>query len=125
MPKIEKICKNPVCNKKFKTREADIKKGWGKYCSRSCATSHNNKMKATPKIPNKKCAYCGSSIFVGNNRIKVSKHQIFFCCRKHKDKFYPEKITKKGQKTRSSCKSMLHNNIRLDFQKKINTFEHL
>lgn len=29
-------CKNPVCRKKFNARQADLNRGWGKFCSKSC-----------------------------------------------------------------------------------------
>lgn len=32
--KVEQICKN--CKKKFFARSADIKRGWGIFCSKNC-----------------------------------------------------------------------------------------
>lgn len=32
--KVERICKN--CKKKFFARSADVNRGWGIFCSRSC-----------------------------------------------------------------------------------------
>lgn len=34
MNMVEKTCR---CGKKYKAREADLKRGWGKSCSKSCA----------------------------------------------------------------------------------------
>lgn len=33
---IRKTCGNPVCSKMFEPRVADVKRGWGIYCSKSC-----------------------------------------------------------------------------------------
>jgi len=38
---IEQTC--ICCKKKFKAREADVKRGWAKNCSKSCAASSTNK----------------------------------------------------------------------------------
>lgn len=32
--KVERICKN--CKKKFFARSADVKRGWGIFCSKNC-----------------------------------------------------------------------------------------
>lgn len=34
MPKIDRNCKD--CNKTFKARKADVKRGWAKFCSKRC-----------------------------------------------------------------------------------------
>lgn len=35
MPKmVDRICKS--CRQPFKARAADVKRGWGKFCSKSC-----------------------------------------------------------------------------------------
>lgn len=33
---IERKCKNKQCGKLFKARAADVARGWGKFCSKSC-----------------------------------------------------------------------------------------
>ena len=38
--RIKKTCE--VCGKEFETRFCDIKKGWGRFCSLSCANSKEN-----------------------------------------------------------------------------------
>jgi hypothetical protein len=30
------ICANKRCSNEFEARQADIKRGWGKFCSKSC-----------------------------------------------------------------------------------------
>lgn len=30
------ICKNKQCKKEFQARTADVKRGWGKFCCKSC-----------------------------------------------------------------------------------------
>jgi len=34
-------CANPKCNKKFTARLADRKRGWARFCSKSCAWTKN------------------------------------------------------------------------------------
>ena len=34
--KVQVICKNKSCKKPFMARKADVARGWGKFCSKSC-----------------------------------------------------------------------------------------
>lgn len=34
----------PVCGKEFHPRTADIKRGWGKFCSKRCKAIHQSKI---------------------------------------------------------------------------------
>ena len=34
--KVQVICKNKGCKKSFMARKADVARGWGKFCSKSC-----------------------------------------------------------------------------------------
>jgi hypothetical protein len=36
MSQCNKRCENPRCNKPMKVRAADIARGWGRFCSKSC-----------------------------------------------------------------------------------------
>jgi hypothetical protein len=38
--KVEVKCKNKQCRKAFTAKAADIARGWGKYCSKSCKAIH-------------------------------------------------------------------------------------
>lgn len=38
---IDKTC--PVCSAAFKARTADVKRGWGKFCSKSCKAKEQEK----------------------------------------------------------------------------------
>lgn len=38
---IDKTC--PVCSTAFKARTADVKRGWGKFCSKSCKAKEQEK----------------------------------------------------------------------------------
>lgn len=35
------------CGDKFMSRKADLKRGWGRYCSKSCAARYKSKHKKT------------------------------------------------------------------------------
>lgn len=41
--KVRKECKN--CKKVFFPRKADVARGWGRFCSKSCKASEQNKRK--------------------------------------------------------------------------------
>ena len=44
MPKMQKvICSNPSCKKEFEARTADVNRGWGKFCSKSCKAHKQTK----------------------------------------------------------------------------------
>lgn len=44
MPSMTKvICGNPSCKKEFEARTADVKRGWGKFCSKSCKAHKQTK----------------------------------------------------------------------------------
>ena len=53
---IKKLCLN--CNQEFEANSSEIKKGYGKFCCRSCAASYNNR-----KFPKRK----------SENKVKISK----------------------------------------------------
>lgn len=38
--KISKKCR--FCSEEFETRTADVKRGWGLFCSKSCAAKYKN-----------------------------------------------------------------------------------
>lgn len=43
---VDVICK---CGKKFKARQSDINRGWGKFCSKSCKALFNNPNKSSSR----------------------------------------------------------------------------
>lgn len=73
------------CNKIFKAENKAINRGWGKFCSKSCSISYNNKLKAVEKINNTECSWCKKSFHRRPSKPK-SKSGLYFCCRNHKDK---------------------------------------
>jgi hypothetical protein len=38
--KVERKCQNKRCGAAFIARIADVQRGWGKFCSKSCKASH-------------------------------------------------------------------------------------
>ena len=38
--KVEVKCQNKRCGTAFLARVADVKRGWGRFCSKSCKASH-------------------------------------------------------------------------------------
>lgn len=41
--KITRICANPRCCASFETTTANVKRGWGKFCSKSCKATVQEK----------------------------------------------------------------------------------
>lgn len=33
---VDRVCANKTCRKAFKARSADVKRGWARYCCKSC-----------------------------------------------------------------------------------------
>lgn len=73
------------CNKKFEVRESEIKRGFGKFCSRNCGASFNGQLIKAALAKNVTCALCGKRFHKTKSTIKKSKSKLFFCCREHKD----------------------------------------
>ncbi len=83
MKTIERECKH--CCSKFRALQKEVKRGNSKFCSRSCFGAYR-KANKTPKNPNVICAYCNQPFYKNESKKKNSKHGIYFCSRKHKDK---------------------------------------
>jgi hypothetical protein len=45
--KINKSCQN--CNAEFTPDNRNVKRGWGLYCSKSCAVTHRNRLAGMSK----------------------------------------------------------------------------
>lgn len=72
------------CNKEKEVRISEIKRGYGKFCSRSCSAINKNKKRTS--IPNVICANCEKKFYKNKSDKKQSKSGLYFCCRKCKDK---------------------------------------
>lgn len=73
------------CGKKILVRSTDIKRGYGKFCSKQCSCISNGKKRTAALIPNTTCDYCGSMFYRGTSKKTISKSGLQFCCRKCKD----------------------------------------
>jgi 5-methylcytosine-specific restriction endonuclease McrA len=80
---IERNCLN--CSKIYSARKAEIKRGWGKFCSKSCSAKYTKNINKTIPEPNCTCAYCYTKFYKTKSKQKNSRTGIFFCCREHKD----------------------------------------
>ena len=70
------------CGSEFRARDADIKRGRGKYCSQHCAGKYQIRV---PKEPNQKCANCGKQFYRPASQLRNSRSGRVFCCRSCKD----------------------------------------
>ena len=83
MSKITKRCLE--CNSEFSTRQAEIDRGYGKFCSLSCS-SKNHMKKKPPSMVICTCANCGKEFQRVKSKMSKSKSGLLFCSRGCKDK---------------------------------------
>jgi len=110
--KMKKICL--TCKASFKVRSFEVKRGYGKYCSRECFYTR-------PRKETKgECIICGKKFIVKNSELKKGKGRGKYCSRecsrlgmrqfKHSDetkmKIY---ISKKGKKRPAFSESWIEN----------------
>lgn len=82
MAKTKINCLN--CNKEIYVENKEIKRGFGKFCSRTCSSTFNrNNIK--PPEPNVKCGYCQKDFYITMSRAARSKRKVYFCCGAHHD----------------------------------------
>jgi len=72
------------CGKETYIENKEIKRGFGKFCSRKCSGEYKSK-NIIPPEPNVKCAYCNKGFYLNLSRQAASKSKLYFCCREHKD----------------------------------------
>lgn len=65
-----------VCGKTIWIKKSNVKRGWGKYCSKKC--------QAKTQIRGKwlECDYCGKKIYRTPRDFRKSKSRSFFCSKK-------------------------------------------
>lgn len=80
---ISRICELPTCFKTFQAREADVKRGMNKYCSRACSHAGRRLSPKKAETPNVECSWCGIGIYRSAHQIKVCKSKQFYCCTGH------------------------------------------
>lgn len=44
---VERVCENPACGKTFEAVRSEVKRGNGRYCSRSCSAIHREMLNRT------------------------------------------------------------------------------
>lgn len=82
MAKTKINCKQ--CNKETYVENKEIKRGFGKFCSRQCSCLH--RIQHLPELEkNVQCAYCKINFHKAENKTKHSKSGFYFCCREHKN----------------------------------------
>ena len=73
------------CNSSFETRTVDIKRGYGKFCSRTCSIVYR-KQNYTAKQANTECALCKHPMYRKQSQQMASKSGLQFCSRECKEK---------------------------------------
>ncbi len=78
-----------TCKKNFNAPLKEINRGNGKYCSRICSNEGVKKKQilrnSLKNQPNVQCSYCNKLFYKNDSKRKISKSQLYFCCREHKD----------------------------------------
>ena len=83
MPLVLRSCDGPNCANFFLARAADVNRGYGKFCSRTC--SARNPRPALRRQIELTCAFCDVVFLRSRSRAAKSKTGLHFCCRLHKD----------------------------------------
>lgn len=82
MAKIKINCLN--CGTETYVENKEIKRGFGKFCSRKCSGENKTKNVVAPQ-PNVICALCHQMFYLNFSKQANSKSRLYFCCRAHKD----------------------------------------
>ena len=77
---IKRSCE--YCKKPFTTRVADVNRGYGRFCSRSCS---NRVVLRKSHAPNCTCAWCGKKFFRYPSKQASSRSGLLFCNRRCKE----------------------------------------
>lgn len=80
---VKQFCQE--CNKEIFVRKTDIKRGYGKFCSKKCSCRFNGKKRTASLVLNTTCDYCGKLFYRGPSKKNISKSGLQFCCRNCKD----------------------------------------
>jgi hypothetical protein len=72
------------CQGVFEAPLKELKRNRGKFCSLACSSKYGASLREKPKL-NVNCALCNKPFYKNTSKLKLSKHSIYFCCRKHKD----------------------------------------
>ena len=75
---IESTCE--ACNNKFYPDTREIKRGGGRFCSRTCSASRPRKSKSFTTT----CGVCENIITITPSRYKKSVSKIFYCTTEHR-----------------------------------------
>lgn len=72
------------CNVEHNVLQKEIKRGFGKFCSKQCGYNYRLGKKVITET-NVSCGYCHKEFYKNSFRQSFSKSGLFFCCREHKD----------------------------------------
>ena len=72
------------CEKEYLVYKKELKRGFGKFCSRKCAGEYNGKRRIITTT-NVTCALCSKPFHLSDSKRKNSKSGLYFCSRRHKD----------------------------------------
>lgn len=72
------------CQNEYDAQERYLKRGQGRFCSRSCS-SKNRCQNSAPKLPNLNCHTCKVPFYRSKSKMETSKSGLQFCSRKCKD----------------------------------------
>lgn len=68
-----------VCETEFQTKPSLVKKGYGKFCSRKCASSTAIHERNPENWVTVECAFCGSRFEKKRSALSGSKSGLYFC----------------------------------------------
>ena len=92
--KINKVCE--CCGKPFTALPHDIRKGKGRFCSKSCSKKGVNNPSYVGKYVTVQCAYCHKEIECTPSKISKNKNGKFFCSYEHYANWVKDDTTRSG-----------------------------
>ena len=83
MKTISKSCE--FCGQPFLAKLSEVKRGYGRYCSRSCSAKHKEAKVRQQRQLNSVCASCNKAFYRSPSKKERSKSGLLFCSRRCKD----------------------------------------
>ena len=78
-------CSYSPCHNLYTVRRAELNRGNGKFCSRTCFALARSTSTKKSKPSNTTCAYCKIDFYRPPSKLSDSKSGLHFCSRAHKD----------------------------------------
>lgn len=108
---ITRICELPECGKEFQTFKSEVRRGYGRFCSRACGTIHRGREKTKKDLAgrHRECLECKTEFFtkISSDPNKFCSHS---CSAKHNNRKRPPKSEETKKKISTALKKRAKEN---------------